>query len=299
MNRLFRRTALTIQKALNQFDPTCASADDVIIGDAPPVFILGVPRSGTTLLYQIMARSMEFSVITNLMALTPRFMLRLARFSNARVPGKDTPLVPGSYGFLPGLHSPSEAGKVMEKWFLPSGGKFHGRQARAMFAGLTARTGRPVLVKSLSLTTRLREVAEAVPEARLVVLQRDPRFVVQSLVRGFSDTEIAADQWEGVRPPGYEDLPDMTLARQAAWQVGELTKILEQAQSHFHADRILRLTYEDLCDSPGKELSRLAAGLGRPIHPAYVPKSLAPSTAVNLSHDEWRAIESACQEFKL
>ncbi len=299
MNRLYRRTALVIQRALNQFDPLCTDIDEAIIGKAPPVFILGVPRSGTTLLYQAMARSMDFSVITNLMALAPRFMLRLAPFSNARAPGKDTLLLPGSYGFLPGLHGLSEAGKVMEKWFLPGSSPRHRRQVRQMFAGMTERTGRPVLVKSLSLATRIHEVAETVPEARLVILRRNPRFVVQSLMRGLSDPNVAADQWEGIRPPGYSDFADTTIVRRTAWQVAELTKILGRAQDYFQAERVSRLTYENLCVNPREELARLAAGLGRPIHPSSIPESLVPSTATNILEEEWVEVEAACKEFAL
>ncbi len=300
MSQLFRRTALTVQRAMNQFDPTCHDVDtSAIDGAEAPIFILSVPRSGTTLLYQLMARSMDLCVITNLMALAPRYMLRLARVSNERVPGPGAPLLPGSYGFLPGLHGLSEAGKVMERWFDPHASEEHRHRVREMIAALAARTGRPLLIKSLSLVGRLDAVAATVPSARIVILHRDPRFVVQSLVRGQSDRHTPADRWEGVRPPGYSDQGSLDAVRHTAWQVSALTALLQKGRCRFTPDHIAELTYESLCSEPHTQLSRLAAQIGRPFHAARVPEKLEPSVHRSGTPADWAEVQRACTEFGL
>lgn len=300
MIRAFRRTALTVQRAFNQFDPTCRGADTTVIdGDQAPVFILSVPRSGTTMLYQLMARSMELSVITNLMALAPRYMLRLARISNAKAARDRNPLHPGTFGYLPGLHGLSEAGKVMERWFEPGAGPTHRQQVREMIAALTHRTGRPLLIKSLSLVGRLEAVAATVPHARIVRLHRDPRQVIRSLVRAQSDPRSAADQWEGVTPPGLLEAGDLGTVRRAAAQVAALSSMLHDASTVFDADSVLDVSYEDLCRAPQTVLARVAAGIQRPFNPRWVPEELKASTLRRSEDDDWAEIERACEDFML
>lgn len=300
MSQIFRRTALTVQRTMNQFDPTGRGVDtSVIDGAAAPIFILSVPRSGTTLLYQIMARSMELSVVTNLMALAPRFMLRLARMSNERVAGREAPILPGNYGFLPGFHGLSEAGKVMERWFDPGASEEHRQRVREMIAALVVRTGRPLIVKSLSLFSRLDAVAATVPSARIIILHRDPRFVVQSLLRGQSDRRTGADQWKGVHPPGYADQGNLGPVRRTAWQVAALSALLQEGRQRFDPDRVIDLTYEDLCSAPRTKLSYLATRIGRPFDEALVPESLEASARRVATPVDWAEIQRACKEFGL
>lgn len=298
MSRAFRRTALTVQKALNQIDPTCRGTDtEVVDGDLAPVFILSVPRSGTTLLYQLMARSMEFSVITNLMALAPRYMLRLAAFSNARVARSGDPLHPGNFGYLPGFHGLSEAGKVLERWFEPGSAPSHRQQVREVVAALTLRTGRPLLVKSLSLLTRLDVVAATLPRARIVRLHRDPRFVVRSLIRAQSNPRTTPDQWAGVSPPGLSSLGNLDTVTHTTWQIAELSNILHVSRAKFDADRVHDLRYEDLCRAPRAVLSHIAVGIKRPFHPSSIPAELETSASRQNSDANWASIERACEEF--
>jgi len=299
VSRAFRRTALAIQQALNRFDPAARGADVAALADdGAPVFILSVPRSGSTLLYQLMARSMGFGAITNLMALAPCAMVRLARYSNARRPGPEAPLLPGHYGFLPGLHGLSEAGKVLERWFDPTAGEAHRQRVREMAAAVGARSGGPLLVKSLSLVLRLDALAATLPEARLVILRRDPRFVVQSLLRGVADPAIAEDQWEGVRPPGYAAQAALDPVRRTAWQVAELAKAIESGRRLFQPGRVVEIGYEALCDAPRAELARVAAALGRPFATSAVPERLSPAMRREPAAD-WARIEASCKEFNL
>jgi hypothetical protein len=300
MTRIFRRVALTIQRAFNQFDPASHRFRERAIDcEVSPIFILSVPRSGSTLLYQLMQRSMGLMAITNLMALAPRYMVRTARYSNARVAGPDAPLLPGHYGFLPGLHGLSEAGKVMDRWFDPEADGRHRKGVRSMVAALQAQCGRPLLVKSLSLVNRINSVAETLPEARIVILHRDARFVVQSLLRGQADGKVSADQWEGVQPPGYSDRMDMDEVRRAAWQVATLTEQLAACSRLFERRRIAQIEYERLCSMPRQELELLAKSIGRPYSPLTVPERLDLSAKRTIAPEYWERIENACMEFGL
>ena len=214
------------------------------------------------------------------------------------MPGPEAPLLPGTYGFLPGFHGLSEAGKVMERWFDPGGNEAHRRAVRAMFAALEQRTGRPLLIKSLSLVNRIDALASTLPYVRIVILRRDPRFVVRSLVDGNTDQRIPANQWEGVRPPRYDELANVAVVRRTAWQVAELAAAIRRVHSLFDASQIAELTYEDLCADPRRELARVAARLGRPFHASNVPAALHPSRGSDAA-EKWIEIELACREFGL
>ena len=82
----------------------------------PPLFIVGAPRSGTTLLYQLLTENYYFSFIRNIANLYPQIPFIISKFiENVDENNEDT--LKSNYGYISGLKSPSEGGMIWNKYF--------------------------------------------------------------------------------------------------------------------------------------------------------------------------------------
>ncbi|NNG03717.1 MAG: sulfotransferase [Inquilinus sp.] len=295
---MFRRSVLAIQRLFNQVDPASAVvAEDPVDGGDAPIFLIGPPRTGSTIVYQAMVRGLDLGYISNLMALLPRFMVRMDRVH--RRLGRPMPaLHPGKYGFVPGLWAPSEAGKVVDRWFDPDRTGEERSAVRRMLAALSGNGGRPTIIKSPSLVLRLPGIREILPQARFVVLSRSPAFVAQSLLLGRRDPTIATDRWSGVEPADFSAHADRGLAYQVVRQCVELTRAIESNLGDLPADRIVRLRYEDFCASPRRAVLSVAEAFGLMPSPALgdLPVRFEPRDRQRVDQATWAEIQLACRE---
>ncbi len=295
MNDVFRHLALATQRRFNKFDPSSFSADPSIVdGNLAPVFILSPPRSGSTLLYQAMCRTVDVAYISNLMSLLPDRMVRLARLTLARRAAPDAPYPKGEYGYLPGLFAPSEAGKVVDRWFDTPTGEEHREAVRRQVAAISLRTGHPLLIKSPSLALRIDAVLETFPEARIVVLRRSAPHVVQSLMKGQTDPALASDRWEGIQPPGLSEHAARSIEWQTAWQIAELERIVLEGVSGVR--RRAEVAYEEFCETPGPTLSGIGDSLGLTIRTNGMPASFRMAQRQTISDEAWQRVVAACEE---
>ncbi|MGI9390230.1 MAG: sulfotransferase family protein [Boseongicola sp.] len=299
MTEIFRPVALSVQRLFNQLDPATAGEDPSLVdAEFPPVFLIGPPRSGSTLVYQALCRAANVCFISNTMALLPRFMGRLAPWSLSRAPTSSSPYPRGDYGFLPGLFAPSEAGKVFDGWFSDDN-RFDQSDVRRMIAGLSRRVDRPLLVKSPSLILRLDQINNMLPYARFIVLSRTPAFIVQSLLEGQSNQALSDDRWEGISPPMAVNRTFDGPEDKTAWQVAELLRSIELNMADVDASRISRVSYEDFCEDPRGCIDQVGRDIGIVTNSAKLPSEFSVSSKIRVSPELWRKLEEACRRHNL
>ena len=130
--------------------------------ERPPVFIVGPPRSGTTLLYQIMIKSRRFSYISNLAAVAPSLPGAVTKiFSRCSGPAKT--LKRPRAGLLLGLWEPSEAGAIMKKWF--GNKKPDTAEPAASVAAIERALGGAFLNKNTFNSARIENIGQVFPDA--------------------------------------------------------------------------------------------------------------------------------------
>jgi len=256
-------------------------------GARAPVFLIGAPRSGTTLLYKALCMHPEVAWIPNwtrrFPALTPLSGLnRLARRmpasrravwfgidSNAYVFGAKRSLLHRIFP-MPVEGEPlfARCGVPDE---VPAGAAAVPDQQEALrraFASICRWSGASVVVnKRIGHNRRIPLLAETFPGARFIELVRDGRAVAYSLsqVDWWEERPV---WWYGGTPGSWREAGGDPWHLAARHWMEELAAI-EQGLAAVPRQNVFRLRYEDLIRDPATVLGEVAAYVGLSEAPAW------------------------------
>ncbi|WP_295886984.1 sulfotransferase [uncultured Thiohalocapsa sp.] len=286
MNALLRSVALAAQRRFAGFDPWICEALHVDIpSQLQPVFLVGAPRTGSTLLFQLLAQHYRLTYISNLMALAPRYMVRLSLRWPGLCSGYRGGLRESRFGYLPGLLSPNEAGRLMRDWFDGDNYPTTADMVRATVAALAGIADGPLVLKNQTNTLRLDNIRHVFSDARMLHLRRDMRFTAQSLILARRRLLGSAEHWWSVAPPGYESVLDREPLYQVLWQVEQLEE-LGLLACLAKPDASLVVDYDRLCIEPARTLERIAAKFELAARDTS-PPALQPAEVAKLPAAEW------------
>lgn len=242
------------------------------IGPEPQVtFIVGAPRSGTTLLYEAMASACDHAYIPNVMNLwygAPLLAMRMERrWVRPRNWGFQS-----LHGHVHGWLAPSEHAGLWRVHFPWARSDSHrvefteisaGARARlrAILRAMTAIAERPLLVKCLYLSMCIPALAELLPKARFIHVQRQRLHAAQSLLH-LRRARGGGSRWLSVRPPGYRAQLNTSLPEQVAWQIHQCEVIVSRDLSALPSARSFCLDYEEFCARPRQVVASMTQALG-------------------------------------
>jgi Sulfotransferase family len=252
-----------------------------------PLFIVGAPRSGTSLLYKLLCLHPAAAWISNWSRRAPGVapvaaLNRLARrpsparrsvwfgsdTANAYVYGRRRSLRERLYPM------PVEGEPLYRHCGVgqgPTGQPAEDRQAaclRRTFANLQRWSGGRVLIsKRIANNQRIPFLAAAFPGARFLHLIRDGRAVAYSLSR-VDWWEDGVVWWYGDTPRHWRERGGDPWELVATHWVRELTSI-EEGLTTVAPDRRLELRYEILVDDPAAALERVAGFAGLALDPGW------------------------------
>ena len=227
------------------------------------VFVVGLPRSGTTLVYELITQAFELAFLTRAFAYSfglPNISTRLTR----RFTHSPAAHYRSDYGRIPGRFSPAENHVIWERWFpadpvlghympadrLASDAR---ESASRMLDSMTAIAKRPFVFKNVYFTMSLPAVLRALPGARFVVVRRPLESVCASVYRLRATKE---ERWWSVRPPFIEEVAGADAFGQSIFQCVRTSQILEREMRSLPEDRCLVADYEDICTAPRAFLER-------------------------------------------
>lgn len=227
----------------------------------PPCFILGAPRSGTTLLYELLVTYYEFSYFTNLanmFYLTPLAVSKLANNFKKNWHGNQK----SSFGSIKGIGAPSEAGNLWGRW-IPEFGYLdeHDAVARKSLLNESVKViyamqklhHAPFINKNVMHGVHIRLLDMAYPGCLFIDLRRDIKANVRSIVRARKKgggPPLGSDGWWSVRPRNVERWCGLSMEEQACAQVIMLRKDVEDAFASIGQERRIIVNYEDICRQP-------------------------------------------------
>ncbi len=277
------------------------------VSEVPPVIlVVGAPRSGTTLVYQTLARYLDVTYFSNLTSLFPDAPLagtKMFRWLPLRQPADFR----NFYGQTAGLGGPNDGFSVWNQWlghdrYVPRTDLTTDEQ-RSMgrfFRVWCAVFGKPFLNKNNRNAGCLNLLSKAIPQASFVVVRRHPLLVAQSLIH-------AREQVQGDKSVGWglhSHSSDMT-ADPLAYvddvcdQVLQIETELDEQLKHIPQNRIVEFTYEGFCEAPDSTLRWIASRIsGVRLKEDLVQKELRSfevSATVTLSAPEKERLLSRLQ----
>jgi len=288
----FKSVALLIQSYFMRFDSNIlrASQKEEALNpfELPPVFIVGAPRSGTTLIWQYLLVRYKAGYISNINASIPLFLSTTLCLQECFNKLEYTTIKDSHYGYINGLFSPNEGGRLCEFWF---SGLTHKKKlkVRQTFLYIVDKFNSAIIHKNIYNSLRIPDIQAIFPEARFVFVKRNPMYNAQSIIR--ARKEIFGDErhWFSVKPPGFDKILSQTPAFQALWQVQRVQEIVDAAS--IDNQNIVRISYEDFCDNPEKQIHNIAKKFGFK-HKNRRIDWLKDRNRVKVGKEDWESIRS-------
>lgn len=260
-----------------------------------PVFILGPPRSGTTVLSQLLAGARLFGVTSNFVARfwrAPAVGMTIARALGLEDEGSQ---LRSTRGRTDGWGAPNEFGYFWSRWFdlgQPTHvlgpaeiGRFDIAGLRRALASMERAVERPLLCKNSTwFTLNARCMAAAFPQCVLVACDRDPFFVAQSLWLQRLDLYGDPARWWSVRPSDHAEISKLAPLAQVAAQAVSIRKGMQRELDQTPDARIVPVAYERLARDPRGVIEDIlqAADLEPAAALAGVPHALENGDALRI-----------------
>lgn len=220
-----------------------------------PVFIIGAPRTGSTIFYQALTNHFDVLYFDNIVAFWCQAILFGFKRSFKRYGNAPHDCFSSNYGATDGGHSPSECGEFWYRWlpkdqhFVPQVDSKIACAIRQEVNEVVDYFGKPLVFKNLNAGQRLRLIAQAFPNARIIFIRRDPRFVLRSILAARKRIGVKPGQWWSVRPPHYERYLGLPEPEMCAAQIYHIEKQILEDLPLFPREQIRVIDYQELSAS--------------------------------------------------
>ena len=238
---------------------------------SPPVFLVGPPRSGTTLIYQAITSGLRTAYFCNFAEWYPHTPLAASEFLNRAIERYESDFT-SDYGEVAGRAAPSEAKGIWKSWLgrdRTDGSDMRMEKvavARRTIAALQKMRGAPFVAKDISNALRIRALDKLFPGCLFVRVSLNPADIAQSILvarqtyrqeHDCAHTNNPLQEWVFIDSCDYEQFYDLPYLEQIANQVFHTDNILEEDLAEIPEARVLRMDYEQFCLHPREELDRL------------------------------------------
>ncbi len=236
----------------------------------PIVFILGAPRSGTTLLYQSLVTAFDFSYFSNAHCrlfgapwLVERALNPSSRFQRSSFRSR--------FGTTSGWNAPSECGDFWYRFF-PRHPQYVGMEdadpkkmteLRASVHAFLNASGKPLLIKNLPCALRLEPLCKVFPEAVFLVVCRNETDTAHSILESREKLYGSYERWFSLEPPDIGRLKSKSVPEQVIGQIRAIGREIGKAEEQDGSHRFMRIRYEEFCAEPNKRLEEIQAFLSR------------------------------------
>jgi len=235
--------------------------------DRTPIFVLGAPRSGTTLLYQLLVEGLDVGWLANAHAAVPGDVSRIERDRRPRA-ARTSSDWQSRHGATSEPWGPSELGEFWYRFVPRRPHQLHAGDAtpartsaiRAAVRLFAAACERPVVFKNVFNSLRVPVLAAALPEARFILIERDLESNARSLLAGRLQRGDL-DAWWSAEPDGAAAVRADGPAAQVAWQVRRMNEVAHAELGRLDAGRSIVIGYGELCEDPVGVLDRIHAWL--------------------------------------
>jgi hypothetical protein len=221
-----------------------------------PVFIIGAPRTGSTILYQLITNYLDVIYMDNLCHIFYRnpffgFWLSNILFNNGPHNSFNS-----LYGKTYGLHSPSEFWNFWYRW-LPTDKKYiyKGelaphilREIKNNIFSTTNKYKKSIIFKNLYMSLRLGMISEIAPNAKFIFIKREPLYVAQSYILRKLKYNIDLSKWWRIKGIDNNRLNELSLEERAVRQIFFIEKEINKDLQLFPKYNRIIIRYKEVCN---------------------------------------------------
>lgn len=307
-----------VETVLADVNETLAPLESRLVAkfDQPPypvILIAGPPRSGTTLVLQLLIACFDIGYVSNLMARfwkAPYIGALLAQELRRRK-AMQAPDFTSELGATYGYEGPHEFGFFWQRWFpynethqtFPEDLKNVDFELfRQELAAMESVFGAPLAFKNpIVINLNMDTIAEVLPNAVFVICHREPLYVAQSILLSREKRYGDKGSWLGVKPKEYSWLKDLPYSEQIAGQIYYTEKRIKESLSSITLHRHFTIEYETLCKDPMGEMERVRELVERDGHKleptGYFPKPFESTDVQRVDDEEFKRLYAALDRF--
>ncbi|MGK0254909.1 MAG: hypothetical protein ACI9OE_002424 [Mariniflexile sp.] len=245
-----------------------------------PIFIIGAPRTGSTILYQALTNNYEVSYIDNLISIFYKNIFFGFWLSDFFYRNKSHDNFKATHGNTLdfGGHAPSECGEFWYRW-LPRDSHFVDsddcgeeviQEIRNQVTAIINFTNKPLLFKNLNAGQRLRLLVRAFPNAKFIYIRRDPLFTASSILKARRKVGVNANDWWGIQPRNYQSLVKLEEIDMCVAQIYYIEKQINEDIKLFDKNNLIIVNYNELSE-------RCVVGIAKKYNLAKKQKTVFPS----------------------
>jgi hypothetical protein len=288
----------------------------------PPLFLVGNPRSGTSVFMQLLALSDVFAIPTNILSrfyYAPFIGAKIQElltnpkfdYKNELAEENSNPDLFSNLGRTKGKLAPSE---ILHFWrrFLPRYDpqylneeeceKIDIQGLRRGVAAIESVFDKPFAAKAFMLQYNLDVLLHIFPNCLVINLQRNYIFLMQSILLARETHYNNRSIWWSVKPKQYGYLKDMDFYHQIAGQVYYTERALNEQMLRIPNDNKLIIEYEDLCSNPksvANEINKKYANLGLELNMKInMIDKLEPKNTIRIEAQDIQKLKKAYEYFE-
>lgn len=232
------------------------------LSDIPSIFIIGPPRSGTTLLYQYICHYFDVSFVSN----THCYVYGspgLSHYVLRRVLSGVSGGFDSEYGYVEGASGPSECGKLWYRFF-PRGGIIvdnekwagSGRMMGWSISLFRRASSKAVVFKNVYNSLRIGQIVDYVRNPVFIVMNRNREDNIRSILKRRSGKGDIY-KWRSVMPFQARNCIEVNPRIQVDRQIEGIYDEINYWRVTNGDIMFIDVQYEDLCIDPKKEMRRI------------------------------------------
>lgn len=229
-----------------------------------PIFIIGAPRTGSTVLYQALTNQSRVLYFDNLVCHLNHIVFIGFWLSQKSFGNNTHNSFRSNFGNTSrsGLHAPSECGSFWYRW-LPKHKHFIDyedidnidfNQIKREITAVTNYWNQPIIFKNLNAGQRMRLIKKIFPEAKFVFITRQPFFIAQSILEAKRRLNIDDHAFWSIMPKNIEYLRKLDWPNQIAGQIYSLEQQILLDAALFKKKSFIRIEYSELSEAKVLEL---------------------------------------------
>lgn len=232
----------------------------------PPIFLLGAPRSGSTLIFQVITDAFDVAYLSNRHCQffgTPALAERLFHPTRRRPPSEYR----SNHGVTRGAYAPSECGEWWYRFFrrnpayvtLKDVDEAKMRCFRRSLLAFTEVADKPVVFKNLYASLRLEPINRHIPEALYIIISRNELDNGHSLLETRKRIFGNYYEWWSIPPSNVEELKKLPAYAQVIEQIRSINNTIdiEIKAERITSSKVHRINYEQFCDDVHREINLL------------------------------------------